>query len=88
MKDQDTDQSQSKKLYFMAYELLNVDQEKEKKLYENPEFWKFKPKVDFNMMANELKNTTKQEEYSILKKFIETVSFILENKLSFYFNLK
>jgi len=58
----------------MAYELLNVDEKKENKLYESPDFWKFKPKVDFNMMANEIKNTTKTEEFAILKKFIETVS--------------
>lgn len=57
----------------MAYELLNPDHEKDKFLYENVSFWKFKPKVDFNMMFNELKNTTKPEEFLILKKFNELV---------------
>lgn len=74
LKDHDTDQTQSKKLYFMAYELLNEDKELDKYLYQNLSFWKFKPKVDFVMMSNELKNTTKPEEFLILKKFIELVS--------------
>lgn len=58
----------------MAYELLNLDEAKEKFLYESVSFWKFKPKIGFNMMINELKNTTKPEEFLILKKFNESVS--------------
>ena len=78
--NENPDGGQSQALYFMAYELLPEDPTKKAVLYENPAFWKFKPNVNFETMLTEIKNSTRPEDYPVLKKFIEIVSQ-LENRL-------
>lgn len=57
----------------MAYELLNEDPAA-CKLYENAEFWKYQPEVNFEMFNIELTNRTQPEEHKLLKKFVEMVN--------------
>lgn len=66
---------QSKKLYFMAYEMINEDPNAKRYLYENTEFWRYQPEVNFEMLVIELNNRTPPEEHRILKKFVEMVNF-------------
>lgn len=68
---------ENKKLYFMAYELINNqnDQKNNPFIYENDQFWKYQPDVNFEMFKIELNNKTKTDEHRVLKKFVEMVSF-------------
>jgi hypothetical protein len=63
----------------MAYELLNEDPAKKDYLYENEEFWKYRPIVTFELMTIELNLTTNPEHFKLLKKFTSTVN------IKFYF---
>jgi hypothetical protein len=65
--------NQSKKLYFMAYEIAKEDPGKKKYIYENLEFWKYQPEINFEMLKIDLNNGTQPEDYKILKKFINMV---------------
>ena len=64
------------KLYFMAYE-LSIDSNKETFLYQNPEYWKYSPIVDFQIMKNELNSNTEKDDFVLLKKFIEMVNYYI-----------
>ena len=76
--DNDEDNSQSKKLYFMAYELLGETEQEKEYLYRNQSFWRFRPNIDFNSMKVELINTTKPTEFILLKKFAEMVIIFID----------
>jgi hypothetical protein len=67
------DDENQTKIYFMAYELLNPDPAKAMQLYENVKFWKFRPIVTFDLMSIELKKETKSYEFSLLKKFTDSL---------------
>ena len=71
--DSNEENDKSKRLYFMAYELVPESEEKKSFVYENSRFWQYMPNVNFNMMQNELINKSLPEEHVILKKFIEMV---------------
>ncbi len=63
----------------MAYEIMDKNDGKNKcSTYEDQRFWKYMPNVNFGMMVNELKNNTLPEQYIILKKFVENVSYYLK----------
>ena len=69
----------------MAYELLNEDPTKIGFLYENEEFWKYRPIVTFELMTIELNLTTNPEHFKLLKKFTSTVSItFFKFRLIFY----
>ena len=71
IKDQNTSKEgeNQTKIYFLAYELLNPDKNKENLLYESEKFWKFRPIVTFDSMAIELIKETKTYEFTLLKTF-------------------
>jgi hypothetical protein len=82
-KDSEDDKTSGKaELYFMAYELTDLKNPNEDCIYENNEFWKFKPTVSFNTIAVELINSTEPTSYILLKKFIN-----LKEKLECVFYL-
>jgi hypothetical protein len=66
-KEKKDDEESNNKVYFMAYEINSPASDY---MYDALEFWKYAPHVNFQMMGIEILNTTKTEEYSILKKFI------------------
>lgn len=70
--------NQSKKLYFMAYE-LNLDAN-EKRLYCTHQIWKYTPMVDLNLFLNEL-NITPKDQFVLLKKFIELVTISFNSEI-------
>lgn len=81
--NQDGQESQQSKIYFMAYELLKEPPFKMTYLYESEKFWKFRATVTFDSMAIDLINTTHlREQFKIIKKFYE-----LKSKLKLVFNL-
>ncbi len=59
------------KLYFMAYELLTVSKDKQLIVYENHDFWKYKPVVSLELLKMELQTTTEKDQFTVLKTFIE-----------------
>lgn len=67
-----SEDDQSKKLYFMAYELLPEDANNSS-LLEGEDFWRYQPDVNIDMLNIELTNRTQPEEYALLKKFVEMV---------------
>ena len=72
-KDVREDENQSK-IYFMAYELLNKNAEKDPFIYEKEQFWKFRPSITFDMMRIEFTNSGFINQFPILKKFSDLVS--------------
>jgi hypothetical protein len=74
------------KLYFMAYE-LSTDITKENYLYQNSEYWKYSPIVDFQIMKNELNSNTEKDEYLLLKKFIQMVNFFFKKLKTIYLRI-
>ena len=69
--DSEDDKTSGKaELYFMAYELTEMKNSNDACIYENKEFWKFKPTISFNTIAVEIMNSTEQTEFILLKKFI------------------
>lgn len=68
------DDSNQSRIYFMAYE-LTTDPNSEF-LYEMEKFWRFRPLISFNFMAQELKNTTKPEHFKILKQFAHLIDHL------------
>lgn len=58
----------------MAYE-LTTDPNSEY-LYEMEKFWRFRPLISFNFMAQELKNTTKSDHFKILKQFAHLIDHL------------
>lgn len=65
------DDSNQSKMYFMAYELIK--KKKSEILYENEQFWKFRPLVSFSFMAQELRIMTKPEQFKVLKRFAQLI---------------
>ena len=83
---ENTSAQETHKVYFMAYE-FNDDNKISENLYENANFWKYKPEINIDIMSIQLKNQTNPEQFVKLKKFIEMVilsRFILINLI---FNL-
>jgi exopolysaccharide biosynthesis predicted pyruvyltransferase EpsI len=68
--EQSKDENQSQ-VYFMAYELIKPDADRAKYMYENEQFWKYRPVVTFELMKIELSKLTEQEQnrFKILRKF-------------------
>ena len=59
-------------LYFMAYELISIDPSKGIHLYQNESFWKYRPKVSFDLISKQfISNEQNKRNYPILSKFIE-----------------
>jgi hypothetical protein len=74
MKDNCKDQQGKSELYFMAYELLNIENKNpnRKCIYDSNEmFWKYRPTITFQSLKKEIYNQTSTKDYLILKKFIE-----------------
>lgn len=66
------DEENQSKIYFMAYELLNPDESKSFLLYENEQFWKYRPNVSFDLMAVEFsKLNVNKLKHGTLSKFLE-----------------
>jgi hypothetical protein len=74
------DENQSK-IYFMAYELLNEDPAKKDFLYENEQFWRYRPIVTFDLMSIEINLFTNKEQFKVLKEFSKSILklHLLEN---------
>jgi hypothetical protein len=74
MKDDCKDQHGKSELYFMAYELLDIENKNPNAdcIYDNCAlFWKYRPTVTFQTLKIEILNRTTNKEYLILKKFID-----------------
>ena len=71
--NEDSDDKENSKVYFMAYELLKQEDSKKAYMYANEDFWLYRPTITFDLMKLELKNTTKSDEFRVLKKFSELV---------------
>lgn len=67
-----SEQESQSQVYFMAYELVNIDPAKMHYLYEDESFWKYRPMISFELMVVELnKSKEDQATYRILKKFAD-----------------
>lgn len=67
-----SEQESQSQVYFMAYELVNMDASKMHFLYEDEAFWKYRPMISFELMLVELnKSKEDQETFRILKKFAD-----------------
>ena len=67
---------QSKKLYFMAYEVVPELPETESHIYENSSLWRYLPTVNLDLIKAELASKTENDQFGMLKKFIEMVNFL------------
>ena len=72
IREKNSNESTQSKVYFMAYELLNEDQNTKYLLYENEEFWRYRPIVTFDLMRIELGLTTSKEQFKVLKQFSQS----------------
>jgi hypothetical protein len=68
------DEAQSK-VYFMAYELIDEEKERQYNIYQNEKFWKYRPLVTFEKMHVELENN-EGYQFKILRKFCKDVKLV------------
>lgn len=66
------EQESQSQVYFMAYELVNIDPTRNYFMYEDEAFWKYRPHISFELMSIELnKSKENQETHKILKTFAD-----------------
>jgi hypothetical protein len=76
LKKDDKEDDNSKKLYFMAYEISKEDENKREFTYENSLFWKYQPEVDFDMLKVQLQMGTQADDHRVLKRFLDMQSHL------------
>jgi hypothetical protein len=64
---------QSQHIFFMAYELNDDDDSNKacKNVYDNKNFWKYKPRVNLTILNTEIRSQTLSDEFFLLKRFID-----------------